>query len=287
MGALFIGLITLDCLYRADHPPQANEKVVADVMLTAAGGPATNAAVAYRQGGQSAMVVGALGQHPLAGLMREDLSRWGVTVHDLTPELTTPPPLSSIVVSAASGDRAVISYNAQDRQALISAIPDSILEGVEVILIDGHQMAVGLALATQAQAQDIPVVIDAGSWKPGFEQVLPQAQVVIASAQFRPPDGSDPVAYLHGLGVPEVAITHGADPIVYSGPEGQGQLPVPSVPVMDTLGAGDIFHGAFCRFYPRLPFVAALAEAAQVAAFACRYWGTRAWIEPYRRELRG
>ena len=44
---LFVGLTTLDLIYHADHPPQANQKVVAKDMMFAAGGPATNAAVAF------------------------------------------------------------------------------------------------------------------------------------------------------------------------------------------------------------------------------------------------
>ncbi|MEM6869477.1 MAG: sugar kinase, partial [Cyanobacteria bacterium P01_C01_bin.121] len=40
---LFVGMTTLDCIYRAEHPPTANEKVVAQKSLMVAGGPATNA----------------------------------------------------------------------------------------------------------------------------------------------------------------------------------------------------------------------------------------------------
>ncbi|MEO1400629.1 MAG: PfkB family carbohydrate kinase, partial [Cyanobacteria bacterium J06635_1] len=76
---LFVGLVTLDCIYQADHPPAANEKVVATQAMMAAGGPATNAAVALRQlGHHQTTLLGTLGNHPLAALVREDLARYQV-----------------------------------------------------------------------------------------------------------------------------------------------------------------------------------------------------------------
>jgi sugar/nucleoside kinase (ribokinase family) len=51
------------------------------------------------------------------------------------------------------------------------------------------------------------------------------------------------------------------------------------VEAVDTLGAGDIFHGAFCHAYAGgLGFSASLASAAEVASRACAFWGPRAWI---------
>ncbi|MEO0457840.1 MAG: PfkB family carbohydrate kinase [Cyanobacteria bacterium P01_A01_bin.114] len=291
---LFVGLVTLDYIYQADHPPAANEKVVATQAMMAAGGPTTNAAVAFSQlADQRAIVLGVLGAHPLAALIREDLARWQVDLIDLQPERAIPPPVSSIVVSAATGERAVISRNAADRQHLSDAPFDTqygaqwsdLLDGVDVILIDGHQMAMGATLAALAQARDIPVVVDAGSWKPGFDRVLRRADVVIASANFSPPDRSDPMTYLGSLGIAKIAITQGEQPIQVSQQGRHTQLEVPQVKVVDTLGAGDIFHGAFCHFYPELPFESALAAASRVAAFACQHFGTRDWINPYSASL--
>ena len=44
---LFVGLVTLDLIYLAESPPKNNQKLVADDYLVAAGGPVTNAAVAF------------------------------------------------------------------------------------------------------------------------------------------------------------------------------------------------------------------------------------------------
>lgn len=60
-----------------------------------------------------------------------------------------------------------------------------------------------------------------------------------------------------------------------------GRAETPRALVVDTLGAGDILHGAFCWSYLHSggSFVASLGAAAQVASMSCRYLGTRRWID--------
>ncbi|MDV3351584.1 PfkB family carbohydrate kinase [Leptothoe sp. LEGE 181152] len=273
--------MTLDCIYQAQRPPQANEKLVAEAAMMAAGGPATNAAVAFAALGGNATVMAAVGQHPVTTLLRGDMAQVGVSLQDLTPERQDPPPMSSIVVSKASGERAVISRNAVGLQVDPQAVD---LTGIDIVLLDGHQMALGQQIAKAAKPLGIPVVVDAGSWKSGFDQVLALATVVIASANFKPPDDQDALTYLQGLGIPHIAITHGKRPIVFSDQGRVGELPVPTTTVVDTLGAGDIFHGAFCYAWAG-DFPRALAEATRVASFSCRTFGTRTWIRDYGESI--
>ena len=56
--------------------------------------------------------------------------------------------------------------------------------------------------------------------------------------------------------------------------------------MVDTLGAGDILHGAFCRYYAEgNQFVAALQQASRVATLSCRTFGTRAWMERGSKDI--
>ncbi|MBF2000337.1 MAG: sugar kinase [Synechococcales cyanobacterium M58_A2018_015] len=282
---LFVGLVTLDLIYLSDSLPEPNQKQVALDYTLAAGGPATNAAVTFSYLNSlypSARLIGVIGQHPLGQLVWADLQRWQVMVTDLQPTYSEPLPTSSIVVTRSTGERAVISLNATRSPASPEQIPADVLQGVSVVLIDGHQMAVGAAIARQARAQQIPVVVDGGSWKPNFEHVLHHTDYALCSADFYPPGcqtPSDVIAYLRGLGIAHIAITRGEQPIDWISPEGRGSLPVPSIQPVDTLGAGDIFHGAFCHFLPSCPFPEALAQAAAVAARSCQSFGTRRWMQ--------
>lgn len=280
---IFVGLVTLDCIYQTRNVLAPNEKQVAEAMLLAAGGPATNAAIAFQALGGRAILMAALGQHPLTTVIRDDLAQHNVELIDLTPTAAAPPPFSSIIVNVETGDRAVISRNAADRPMPDAAPPAQFLAQGDCLLIDGHQMQASQHLAQQARSQQVPVIIDAGSWKSGFEQVLSLADVVIASANFAPPEwGSREAAigYLQSLSVTKIAITQGGAPILYQ-IEGQlDSISVPAIAPVDTLGAGDIFHGAFCYHYTwGTDFVNALKKAADIAALSCRSFGTRQWMQ--------
>jgi len=283
MSGLFIGLTTLDLIYLASHAPTQNQKLVARDYTVSAGGPATNAAITFAHLGHSATLVSSLGCHPITHLIRADLQQWHVMLHDLSPTKSEPPAVSSIVVTEATGERAVISINAVKTPIPGDRVSPDVLSGVEVILIDGHQMAVGQSLATHAKQLGISVVIDGGSWKPGFETVLPLADYVICSAHFHPPNcttEADTIAYLQSLNIPHIAITHGEQPIWYCDREQAGHLAVPTIHPVDTLGAGDIFHGAFCHYILQTDFVHALKQASHIAAQACQFFGTRRWMQP-------
>ncbi len=58
------------------------------------------------------------------------------------------------------------------------------------------------------------------------------------------------------------------------------ELKVPEIEVVDTLGSGDIFHGAFCHFILQdNDFIKSLEKATQIAGLSCTFYGTRKWIE--------
>jgi sugar/nucleoside kinase (ribokinase family) len=279
---LFVGITTLDLIYGVSHVPQANEKQTAAALEIAAGGPATNAAVTFQHLGNRAKLLSVLGQHPLTNLVRADLDAQQVELLDLMPERTDPPPLSSILVTEGTGDRAVVSRNAVHLQAAVSQIPPHLLEGIDIVLIDGHQLGVSVAIAQAAQQQNIPVVLDGGSWKSGLEKVLPFVDYAVCSANFLPPgcaEQAEVIAYLrNAMTSPAIAITQGGATIAYFTQARSGEIAVPLIQPVDTLGAGDIFHGAFCHWILRTDFVAALTQASEVAALACQSFGTRQWL---------
>ena len=292
---LFIGLITLDLIYLTETIPQPNQKLVALDALTSAGGPATNASVTFSHLGNESTLLTALGKHPMTALIHSDLdsdnAQPTVQTHhhakiiDLVPQRLEPPPTSSILVTQGTGDRAIISINATQTQARPDQIPADILNDINIVLIDGHQIEVSRVIAQQAQAQNIPVVLDGGSWKPGLEEVLPWVDYAICSANFRPPGCQtldQAIAYLMHSQVPHWAFTQGAQPIRYGyqidGTYPTGDISIPPTPVIDTLGAGDIFHGAFCHAILQQSFPSALATAAPIASRACQFFGTRRWM---------
>lgn len=289
---LFVGLVTLDIVYLAADLPDKNQKIVASDYTVAAGGPATNAAVTFSHLGNGATLLGVVGAHPMTQLIRADLAGYGVAIIDLDPTQSEPPPVSSIIVTGATGDRAVISLNAVKSQVpgnSLSLFPpfsqggsEGGLQDVDIVLIDGHQRSAGQEIARLAKSNNIPVVVDGGSWKPGFENLLPFVDYAICSANFYPPgchSSEEVFSYLSNIGIPHIAITHGEKPIQYLSDGDIRWVEVPKISAVDTLAAGDVFHGAFCHYILQSNFADALAAASKVAAHSCQFFGTRRWMD--------
>ncbi|MFJ9542841.1 PfkB family carbohydrate kinase [Streptomyces sp. NPDC101225] len=287
-GGLFVGLCTLDVIQLVDRVPAADEKLTAREQVVAAGGPAANAAAAFGHLGGAARLLTAVGSHPLGRAATTDLERLGVTVTDLAAGSPEPPAVSSILVTASSGERAVASTNATGHRLTPPGGLHAWVAACDIVEFDGHHMELALATARAARAAGRTTLLDAGSWKDGTEDLLPFIDVVVCSADFHPP-GADTVAdtlrFLRRHGVAWSAVSRGGRPIVWSGPDRGGTVEVPAVRVADTLGAGDVLHGALAhhlaaggrRVTPEA-FTEALHGAASVAARACASFGTRAWM---------
>ena len=284
-GGLFVGMATIDILYVLDNIPPRNAKISVPGQQITAGGPATNAAITFAALGGSSTLITAVGRHALAAAIREDLDRYSVSLHDIAARETAAPPVSSILVMRDTGERTVVSPGATVFPPLSFELIPASFEGTSILLVDGHYMQLCIAAAQLARKGKIPVVLDGGSWKEGMEALLPWVDIAICSDDFRTPDchnAHDAGKFLARAGITRVAITRGAAPIQYCQEGVWGEIQVERVPVCDTLGAGDIFHGAFCFSAGKgHAFIEALKFAAHVATFSCRHAGTRVWIEKF------
>lgn len=279
---LFVGLCVLDSVYRVPQTPMRNEKVVATRHELAAGGPAANAAVTFAALGGRCTLLTEVGRHPLAAWMRSELVGRHVGVVDATPDRQEPPAMSTVYVDDSTGERSIVSLNATGSMASPPTQLRALVAHADVVLADGHHPALCRATAIEARHRGVPVVLDAGSWKPGMDDLLPHVDVAACSADFRMPGTStvpESAAALHSSGVPAVAVTRGADPVLWLTSHDSGETPVPAVEARDTLGAGDVFHGALAWALGDRDLPAAIAFAVGVASLRVTIPGPRAWLD--------
>jgi sugar/nucleoside kinase (ribokinase family) len=270
-----VGLATVDLVQRVDRLPGVDAKAEALTAEVAAGGPATNAAITAAALGATVTLVTAVGAHPLGGLIRADTEAYGVTLLDATPLARTPPPVSAVTVLDATGERTIVSRNAGGAEVAAPPGLAGALAGADVILADGHHPVLARAAARSGR----PLLLDAGSWRPVFAELVPAADVVACSAAFRPP-GTAPVAdALRAAGARRGAITRGPQPVSWWDGEESGELAVPAVAAVDTAGAGDAFHGALAVALGRgEDLVPALRYAVGIAGIRVRHTGPRSWL---------
>jgi sugar/nucleoside kinase (ribokinase family) len=284
--SLFVGLSTIDVVYDVDEFPVANTKVAARSQSVFAGGPAANAAIACAHLGSNAALVTVVGRNAMASVIREELEKYSVQLVDLNPDFEDAPVISAITVNK-SGHRNVVSANAARIPVPAAPVDGELCRQASILMVDGHYMQACQAWAAAARACGTPVVFDGGSWKDGTEALLKSVHTAICSADFMPPgcrSRNQVMQFLKSCGVTNIAITNGSAPIEFLCGESSGSVPVPQVDVVDTMGAGDILHGAYCHFASMerqvgLGFVDALMQAAKIASESCRYAGTREWMK--------
>lgn len=278
---LFFGLATVDIFNVVTQHPSPNQKVRAERQSVSAGGPATNAAVAYASFGNEARLCCGLGSHPVANLAASDLHEHGVTLIDAAKNHDEVPVLSTIIVDSSNGNRCVVYADPNSKQLHSDIRYDILLHDIQVVLFDGFYLEQALIVARKSNEKNITTVLDGGSWKDGLEELLPFIDHVVCSDDFLPPGCKTPneiFDYLTTKGVAHCAISRGANPITAEIDESRIDIPVPTVDAVDTLGAGDILHGAFCHYITDYPFTESLQRAAHIASQSCRYYGTREWI---------
>ncbi|MXO61247.1 sugar kinase [Altererythrobacter salegens] len=271
MTILFVGRSTFDLGYVCANYPEEDAKHSATHFWAGAGGCALNAAVTARALGSEVKLLTLLGTGPFADAVRTELAQYDVPFEDFATD-TEVLPVSSIIVVPGNASRTIVDQ--QPPQALkCEPDIDALLAEATLVLTDGWLPALVIPLCRGAREQGIPVVLDGGSVKPWSAELMPLIDYAVVSNRFQPEFSFEVHHHYH------FAMTRGAGPISWYDGYGGGSITPPQVEAVDTLGAGDVFHGAFCHYLAKWPdFPDALEKAAVVAAESCRHYGARAWI---------
>ena len=324
MHALFAGLTTLDVIHALDHEPNIATKTTSTDHVMAAGGPATNAAVTLsalekatgcaREAASSISLLSAIGEGMIASAISADLSSAGVHLLDATSadSVQKTPAISSIVEHP--GGRMVASTNARidiDVHEAAHLLDSVLVQGgaPDVVLIDGHNPAIAdcvLRVGTLGEPgpDEDPFahleakpshqrILDGGSWKPWLTPLLGFVDIAVVSADFCPPllnepTGPEVASFLAGFGITRTIRTRGCESVQWYWDGREGETEVDQVDAISTLGAGDVFHGAFAWAVGRLHVADVpipkdpsdlIRFASRIAGFSTTKFGTRSWCE--------
>lgn len=257
--------------------PDAKVKALANEVMP--GGSALNAAVTFAHLGGQADLASALGRDDLFNaLLRDDLAAHGVTPINICDDPDYRIPLSTVISTRSTGSRMIVNASG-DECARLRRMPELMRNGYDLIQLDQYEQPFVELHAEAIKAFDGPVVLDGGAWKAWSPDYLRLADTVVVSEAFHAggPDGLG--ALCAGLGIVRWAMTRGAKGVHWYDRGRSGEIPAVKVNAIDTLGAGDIFHGAFCYFFARRgDFVGALTDASRIAAKSCTTAGTRRWM---------
>ncbi|GAB77669.1 hypothetical protein AUCHE_05_05840 [Austwickia chelonae NBRC 105200] len=282
-----VGLTVLDVVQRVRGPVLWGCKAVSSSAEVTVGGPAANAAICAARLSGSATLVTGVGRGAAAELVRAELAEWNVRLIDLAPVGWQLPVASCLV--GEDGERTVVAPGALSTSWPLDAQATLAVETAGVLLVDGHHpVAAEGALRSvhcsrgRGEASAITLV-DAGSVKSHVQGWMPMLDIVAGSADYAVALAGSPDAAMElvlAAGAKAAVMTDGPGDIRWTTSSGErGRVTPPQVTAVDTLGAGDAFHGALAAgLAAGMDLGEAVGLAARTASSRVSWQGARSWM---------
>jgi sulfofructose kinase len=300
MDALCVGHAAWDLSVFLPGYPAENSKSEIQTLLECGGGPAANAAGLLSRWGVPCALGVLVGDDAYGERIAREQADAGTDTTLLQRSAGSPTPVSLILVNERNGSRTIINRKAPREDApLRFASKPEWSPTPRVLLFDGHELQA--SLEAMAWFPDARTILDAGSLRPGTRELARHVDYLVCSEKFACEFSGVPdlvtaehqaaaVDALHrGNGHP-VVVTCGERGVLYGTGGCVERLPALSVPVRDTTGAGDIFHGAFAyAVLQGLPWRETLRLAVAAASLSVTVRGGRSSIpslEKVRETLR-
>lgn len=288
-----LGLATVDILTVVPQLPQLDSVFSAREITLQGGGPAATALVAASKLGASTSYLGVIGEGQWGRITRDEFESYGVDSSYARFSDAGDQSLSVILIDEPSGRRSIMWRRGGLPDLQPDEVPAELIRSARALHLDGVYPHAARRAAQIAQEAGVVVSFDGGAGElwPDIEAILPFVDLLVVARAFaalytgeNEPQAAGP-ALLKKYRPQQVVITDGENGAWYWDGARELYQPAFRVPVVDTTGAGDTFHGAY--IYAHLQGWEAqrcLAFAAATAAMKCRHVGGRAGI-PGREEV--
>ena len=285
-------MASLDVLIRcANMPTWQRGCGISDFALDG-GGPAATAIVAAAKLGVRAGWVGTAGTDEAADLKVRFLARHGVDVSRLVRRQGPENQVVVVYVEQTTGERVFCGLRKLgDNRLTPQELDRQYITSAQYLHLDGFQAEAALEAARWMRHAGRKVVLDGGTTGgqigPHLRQLIPHVDVLICGSGFIPAltgrtDLAEAGRAALDLGPSVVVQTEGDDGSYTTTAEGHFHTPIFPVEVLDTTGAGDVFHGAYIVGLLRGWDVGRIATfASAVAAMKCTRLGGRAGIPTF------
>lgn len=287
---LCLGMSALDSIYRVPAIPATATKVLATSYAQSGGGMAANASVAAARLGGKVSYWGRVGDDAIGQRILDDLVAEGIDITDIRLIEGCVSPSAAILVDD-DGERLVCAYNDPKLDHDASWLPVHTVWAFDAVLADVRWPEGAAAVLDAATAAGIPAVFD-GDVGPiedlldlagrATHAIFSEPGLAQVSGTSSPSDGLARIAsMLKGV----IGVTLGPNGVLWRVDGHEHWMPPPKVEVIDTLAAGDVWHGAFTlALGEHLGISDAARFANAAAALKCTRPGGRQGA-PHRAEV--
>ncbi|HTS41536.1 MAG TPA: sugar kinase [Xanthobacteraceae bacterium] len=248
MRALFIGQTYIDITFITDRMPTGDEKHVASQYAVSFGGNAVTAAFCCAKLGIAPDVLTTVADDWLGRMFLDMAAKYSIAIHARKVKTSS---LSFIMPK--DGKRAIVRCRDDD---YLQAFPTLDLTGCGALHLDGHQGDAAIHYAKLCRRAGILTSLDGGSLRSNTHELLAFIDIAIVAERLCEQMECSPSAmldYLKSRGCRIGGVTLGERGLLWYDDAGTVRtlpaLAVPSQRVVDTSGAGDVFHGAYIFSY--------------------------------------
>jgi sugar/nucleoside kinase (ribokinase family) len=280
-----VGLNATDTLLIVPHFPAYAGKVPFEEEHLSPGGQVASALVACARLGLRTKYIGSVGDDLRGRIQLASLQDTGINLDHVMVRRGCPNQSAYIVIDRSTGERTVLWRRDDCLTVRAEEITGDMISGARLLHIDGHDTPAVARAAEIARRHAIPVTVDVDTIYPGFDRVLPNVDYLVGSSEFPTAwtGETDPFKALETIqrqyGMRVAAITLGAHGALALENGRFHYAPAYVVDCVDTTGAGDVFHGAFCyAVLQAMPMQEALDFSNAMAALNCTALGARGGI---------
>lgn len=279
---------------RVDAFPAPGAKVQASEFLITSGGQAGNAAVAVARLGAKCSYIGALGDHDdeVANTIAKTFAGEGIDVSRALRVRGARSSVSTIMIDR-TGEKMIATRRDTGLSSATLDDPAAAVAAIDAVLLDNRYATLTLPICQAAQKRGIPRILDLDKPSPADDPLVMGSTHVISSAEaMRESTGlKDYGAALRKFGETYkgfLAVTNGPEGVYWLDKGEIRHMDAFKIEAVDTLGAGDTFHGAFTvRLVETNDPVESMRFAAAAAALKCLRFGglmgapTRAEVDEF------
>ena len=280
MQALFIGQTYIDVTMTAGAMPSGDDKAVAEDYAVSFGGNAVPAAFACAKLGFVPDLLTSLADDWLGRMFLDMAAKYQIPVHGRKVKRSS---LSFIL--PAGGKRAILRARDDD---YLHPFPILHLGECRALHLDGHQGDAAIHYARACREKGVLTSLDGGGLRENTHELLGWIDVAIVAERFCEQmnlDAAGMLDYLCARGCRIVGVTQGERGMLWRGEDGitsrLSALAVPASQIIDTSGAGDVFHGAYIANYlahPGAPWREHFQFARGASAFKIQHLGNEAGL---------
>src|SRR5262245_3669980 len=272
-----LGLNAMDTIHVVERFPEPQSKVRIKKSYAEPGGQVATAMVTCSRLGLRTRYIGSVGDDDAGRDQLSSLRAENVDVEYARVVKGAGTQWAMIILAEGVGERTIFWQRDPQLDYPADAVPQEVIEAAKILHLDGCDADAAVRAARIAHSAGIPVVADIDEvYGPQTEDLIKRTDYVIIPEEFavqftgqeRPEEAAR--AIMSRCRCPVVGITMGARGAVFCDHSEVWASPAFEVPVADTTGAGDVFHGAFIygllREWP-LPHIVRFAHA--TAALKC------------------